>query len=575
MKKFFNSILILTGSLLLMSVPALAMDSTELPEKLNVKKGTVASGVHIYSVALDGLTEEAALQKVKTETKKALEKELTFGDSQSAFAGTLKEMGFEIVESEGASELKDYILRGSLIRRYKFAKDLAKKPAYLTGGIDLTEEKVLKFLNDKCADWNCDKADATAYVRDGELKLVPHKDKKEYHFEEGAKLFVESVLSEKFSERDFHVEVPSDTEEADFTYDKIKNFSIIGTFTTHYDRPTTTLLANRQQNLMTSTSHFAGRRFAPGEVISALNLYGEVSIANGYAVAGTYNNGAHTDEVGGGICQTTTTLYNAVMLAELEIVYRHNHSSLVTYIPPAMDAMVYAAGGSDFKFKNTSSDYIILDAYVNPDDTSITISIIGHEDHPSTHSVRYESEIISLTPPSVTYIMDPTLPIGYTSQNKTVLQNNSLLCGCSARCWKITTDNGVETRTLFTNTDNYRPMADTLRYSPDLDVKITADGKLSDGFTLVNIEWIIEDPSDPSMKLAATSPANPCGGDNLSPENVAWRLEFNQKMQEALDKKYPGAGYQWTAKGSEFVFGDEVLIPDTSGQGPAPEPRDD
>ena len=98
-----------------------------------------------------------------------------------------------------------------------------------------------------------------------------------------------------------------------------------------------------------------GRIFYPGETISALDLYGAVTTENGYAEAPGYNQGRVEMVVGGGVCQVTTTLYNAVLRAELDVSYRKNHSMMVNYVYPGMDAMVAPQDNSDFKFVNSSN----------------------------------------------------------------------------------------------------------------------------------------------------------------------------------------------------------------------------
>ena len=81
---------------------------------------------------------------------------------------------------------------------------------------------------------------------------------------------------------------------------------------------------------------------------------GNTNAAKGYKEATAYVGGKVVPSYGGGICQVSSTLYNAVLYANLEIVERHNHSYVVSYVPAGRDATV-AYGGKDFKFKNTRS----------------------------------------------------------------------------------------------------------------------------------------------------------------------------------------------------------------------------
>ena len=90
----------------------------------------------------------------------------------------------------------------------------------------------------------------------------------------------------------------------------------------------------------------------PGEEFSAYETVSPFSEENGYHLAGSYLNGMVVESLGGGICQVSTTLYNAVLLAELEVVERHNHSMEVSYVQPSADAAIAESAGKDFKFRN-------------------------------------------------------------------------------------------------------------------------------------------------------------------------------------------------------------------------------
>lgn len=99
----------------------------------------------------------------------------------------------------------------------------------------------------------------------------------------------------------------------------------------------------------------------PGETFSYNQTVGERTIAAGYKEAGAYAGGKVVQDVGGGICQTSSTLYNAALLANLEIVDRSNHQFLTSYVDASRDATV-AWGSIDFQFKNTRTYPIKIEA---------------------------------------------------------------------------------------------------------------------------------------------------------------------------------------------------------------------
>lgn len=127
----------------------------------------------------------------------------------------------------------------------------------------------------------------------------------------------------------------------------------LSTFSTNYAASN----INRSTNLMLAGKKINGYVLMPGETFSYNRVVGERTIAAGYKEAHIFVNGQTVDGLGGGICQITSTLYNAVLLANLEIVQRTNHQLLAGYVPASRDATV-VYGAIDFQFKN-NRDYPI------------------------------------------------------------------------------------------------------------------------------------------------------------------------------------------------------------------------
>ena len=98
---------------------------------------------------------------------------------------------------------------------------------------------------------------------------------------------------------------------------------------------------------------------------------------------------------GGGICQVSTTLYNAVILAELEVTQRQPHSMLVDYVKPSMDAAI-AGDYKDLKFKNNTETPIYIEGYISGG--NLTFTIYGKETRNANRSIEFVSETLSTTP---------------------------------------------------------------------------------------------------------------------------------------------------------------------------------
>ena len=163
----------------------------------------------------------------------------------------------------------------------------------------------------------------------------------------------------------------------------------LSTFTTTYG----TADVNRNTNIALAAKSINSVVVMPGEVFSYNDLIGDCSPARGYKVSTVYLNGKLSTGIGGGICQVSTTLYNAVLRANLEIVQRRNHSLGVTYVPAGQDAMVNI-GTSDFKFKNNREYPVKVIAYVNPG--SVTCAIKGIKQD-TEYEVKLESATIEKT----------------------------------------------------------------------------------------------------------------------------------------------------------------------------------
>lgn len=164
---------------------------------------------------------------------------------------------------------------------------------------------------------------------------------------------------------------------------------LLSTFTTKYG----TGDVNRNINIALAAKSINSVVLMPGETFSYNDLIGECSTKTGYKAATIYMNGELSTGIGGGICQVSTTLYNTVLRANLEIVERRNHSLGVTYVPSGQDAMV-SIGTQDFKFKNNREYPIKVVAYVGTG--SVTCQIYGLKQD-TEYEVKLYSRTISKT----------------------------------------------------------------------------------------------------------------------------------------------------------------------------------
>ncbi len=135
---------------------------------------------------------------------------------------------------------------------------------------------------------------------------------------------------------------------------------LLADFTTSYDAG----LRGRTTNLKMAASHINGTIVAAGAVFSANQTIGPRNAAAGWREAGMFVSGQVVSGTGAGICQASSTLYNATLLADLPIVERHPHSMRVTYVPPSQDAALLW-GRKDFKFRNDTGGAIRIETRVS------------------------------------------------------------------------------------------------------------------------------------------------------------------------------------------------------------------
>lgn len=162
----------------------------------------------------------------------------------------------------------------------------------------------------------------------------------------------------------------------------------------------------RSSNIRLAASIIKGTILAPGDTFSFNEVVGKRTIRRGFKEAGVYINGKVDTGIGGGICQVSTTLYNAVLLADLQVLERYNHSLTVPYVPLSRDAAV-SWGAQDFKFRNNTDYYI----YIHSSTTfnTITFTLFSTK---SNKKVDLISDTISKTNAPIIYKYDKALEVG-------------------------------------------------------------------------------------------------------------------------------------------------------------------
>lgn len=132
----------------------------------------------------------------------------------------------------------------------------------------------------------------------------------------------------------------------------------------------------RKYNVWKMSDILNGAVFKPGEVFSINDTAGDRTLESGWKAAPGIENGTYTDQAGGGICQVSSTMYNAALKAEMDIVARVPHTIMAKYVPKGMDATI-STGGPDFKVKNPYESDMVMIIKCNIPDSKLTVEIYG------------------------------------------------------------------------------------------------------------------------------------------------------------------------------------------------------
>ena len=259
-------------------------------------------------------------------------------------------------------------------------------------------------------------------------------------------------LTTEWDGNDAVIELTSQVDEPKGSVEGLTQITdIIGTFTTEFKKSG----AARSSNVANGCRLINGSTVYPGEQFSVLEHIAPFTTQNGYQLAGSYMNGLVVDTLGGGICQVSSTLYNAVLRAELQVDVRQNHSMIVDYVSPSGDAAIAESSGKDFKFTNNKDFPIYIEGYVT-EDKEITFNIYGVETRPANRKISFESEVLERTVADYESIVpDAGKPIGYTSYT-------SSHAGIKARYIKVVTVDGVEQSREVINNSSYKMVPRTL-----------------------------------------------------------------------------------------------------------------
>lgn len=436
MKKLIGGVFLLVS--LFLVVPAVTAQAED--------GRILANGITIGGIDVSGMTITDAQDAISNHfvSLEQGELSLTVGDGKSIEVSG-SELGISWSNPDVIEQAYALGHKGNVVQRYKALKDLEQTGYSFDLEYGFNEEQIRDIVENRCSSFNQEKINYTLVktsdgftVTNGQTGYVIDTDASVSAIEN----FVATQWNGEAAAVNLVVTEDKPLGSAE-ELSKVKD--VLGTFTTSYKSSG----ASRSANVANGCSLINGTTLYPGEEFSVLDTITPFTEANGYYPAGSYLNGVVVESIGGGICQVSTTLYNAVLLAELDVTERHNHSMIVTYVDPSADAAIAESGGKNFKFVN-STDYPIYIEGVTTSDKHITFTIYGVETRPGNRTVSFESEVLSTTPASEDqYVTDSSNGLGYVG-------TQSAHIGYKAQLKKIVKENGTVVSEEVVNSSNYK-----------------------------------------------------------------------------------------------------------------------
>ena len=403
----------------------------------------IADGVYIGNVYVGGMTEEEAADAISAYAQSVDDAVLTLNANGKSVEVSAQELGITFQNTNAVQEALAVGRNGNLIKRYKDKKDLEHGSKVFELPLGLNETAAREVLTAKAEKLNNEAVDNGLIRENGQFQFIEGSSGVEVNVEKSL-MTIEDYLKNNWDGTDASIDLVAEVVEPEGTKEELaKVKDLLGSYTTNYS----TSSAGRCANISVAAGKINGTVLYPGEEFSVGQTIGPLTAAGGYELAGAYENGQTVQSYGGGVCQVSTTLYNAVLKAELEVTQRSNHSMIVTYVKPSMDAAI-AGDYKDLVFENDTDAPIYVQGIYNSGG-SITFNIYGHDTRKAGHSVKYESKTVKTTPVKTQTKKDSSKPVGYSEVE------SSGHVGYVAELWKITYENGKQVSKELIHTSTY------------------------------------------------------------------------------------------------------------------------
>lgn len=350
-----------------------------------------------------------------------------------------------------------------------------------------------------------------------------NKETGKFEFSEGTKGLVidqdklAQAMVDAIQKKEYDAVLTAETKEVAADSSVQDKYKTMATYTT-----TTTSNSNRNENIRLAVAALNGTIVKPGQEFSFNNTTGARTEEKGYKPATAYLNGEIVQEPGGGVCQVSSTLYNAVVFAGLKSTERHAHSYEPSYVTPGEDAAV-SYGGPDFKFVNNSEYPLAIKASFNASDKKLTIALYGVPLLKEGVKIRMASEKTGeIDPPSPVYTEDATL------QPHQEVQTKAATPGSRWSTDLVTYENDKEVSREFFHNSSYRGKAAQIKRNSSGTAATTVTETTAATATTA-AETNSANESTAVQETTAAAPSSPAGETKVPAATTAASNESSQE----------------------------------------------
>ena len=408
----------------------------------------LAKNVIIGGVDCSGMTVKEAEAAVQEKVQELRNTPITLTAGEKTLAATALDFGLTWKNTNVVSDATLVGKSGNLLARYKNKKDLEQGGKSYDLILTVDDAETAAFLNANAGELAV-KAENAGLVRtSGGFEVTGGMPGQELNVPESVNLIRQFIENDWQGEGAQIALATNETPPAGTREQLELVKDVLGSFHTDYSSSS----AQRAFNVEHACGFINGSVVYPGEEFSVYDTIGPTDETNGYQLAGAYENGQTVQAYGGGVCQVSSTLYNAVLQAELEVVKRSPHSLTVSYVEPSRDAAI-AGDYKNFIFRNNTDAPIYIEGYC--ENRQLNFVIFGHETRPASRTISFESVTTADIPQSVTCVPSAE-PIGY------VATTESGHAGKEAELWKVIYENGVEVDRVQINSSSYRSTPKTV-----------------------------------------------------------------------------------------------------------------